>query len=131
MDGLFQHGYFTEFISGLFLRKRNFTVATQVVRRLCEGCQIESLSQTDHSCVLLSQQQQLILYFENILSEIDECDILINWREAASQIVTPEYIAMYELKLNCPDWRQTMKTPSWKKRIMQLTSQLRSLDKYF
>ena len=114
-----------------FYAKEILWCQPQIVRRMCEGCQIESLSQTDHSCVLLSQQQQLILYFENILSEIDECDILIKWREAASQIATPEYIAMYELKLNCPDWRQTMKTPSWKKRIMQKTSQLRSLDKYF
>ena len=28
MTSLFQHGQFTEFISGLFLRKRNFTVST-------------------------------------------------------------------------------------------------------
>ena len=114
-----------------FYAKEILRCQSQIVHRLCEGCQIESLSQTDHSCVLLNQQQQLMLYFENILSEIDQCDILINWREAATQIASPEYIAMYELKLNCPDWRETMKTPSWKQRIMKLTSQLRSLEKYF
>ena len=114
-----------------YYAKEMLRCQSQIVHRLCEGCQIESLSQTDHSCVLLNQQQQLMLYFENILPEIDECDILINCREAASQIASPEYIAMYELNLNCPDWRETMKTPNWKQRIMKQTSQLRSLDKYF
>ena len=67
MNGLFQHGQLTEFISGLFYAKEILRCQPQVVRRLSEGCQNESLSQTDHSCVL-SQQQQLILYFEHMFT---------------------------------------------------------------
>lgn len=102
-----------------------------VMKQTCEGCLWESLSQTDHVCVSLSKRQQLSLFFEDILRVIDEQDILLKWREAVTTLESPEYIALYELKFNCKDWRDIMKTSEWKYRLIKLSSQLLCLDKYF
>ena len=47
-----------------------------VVRRMCEGCLIDSLSQRDHTCIDINAQEQLSLYFDDILAVIDERVIL-------------------------------------------------------
>ena len=102
-----------------------------VMKQKCEGCLWGSLSQTDHDCVSLTKRQQLSFCFEDILRVIDEQDILLKWREAVATLESSEYIAFYELKLSCKDWRNTMKTPGWKYRLIKLTAQLMRLDKYF
>ena len=102
-----------------------------VLKRTCEGCLWDSLSQTDHTCLNLIKRQKLSLYFEDVLSVIDEQDIMLKWREAVSPLedVSPAFLAIYQLKLNCVDWRETMKTPDWKYRLIKLSAQLLRLDK--
>jgi hypothetical protein len=105
----------------------------EAMKRMCEGCAVDSLSQTDHTCITLTTRQQLSLCFEDCLRVIDENNIVLKWREAVSPLenVSPEYLAMYELKLTCVDWRETMKTPAWKYRLLKLSAQLLRLEKYF
>lgn len=103
----------------------------EVIHRHCEGCVLDSLSQLDHTCLNSTKRQQLSLHFEDILKLLDEGDILVKWRQAVTPLEDETYLAMYELKFNCADWRETMKTPSWKYRMMKLSVQLLRLDKYF
>ena len=65
-----------------------------VVKRTCQGCLLDSLSQTDHTCLNLTKRQQLSLYFEDVLSEIDEQHIMLKWREAVYPIedMSPTFI---------------------------------------
>lgn len=104
-----------------------------VIQRNCEGCTFESLSQQDHTCDHLTRRQQLDLYFEDVLFSIDERDILLRWTEAVSSLpeVTQEYRALYQLKLNDPNWRATMKTPVWRNRMIHMVVQLIRLERYF
>lgn len=102
-----------------------------VIKQTCQGCLWGSLSQTDHACVNLTKRQQLDLYFEDILRVIDEEDILVKWRETVTRLESPVYIALYELKVTCVDWRATMKTPVWRKRMIHMAVQLMRLERNF
>lgn len=101
-----------------------------VFKKKCFGCQHSCLSQLDHSCISLTNEQQLELYFEDVLIEVDESDILLKWNESASALdVSSELIDMYKLKLYCRDWRETdMKTLQWKRKMTKMTVQLLQLE---
>lgn len=103
-----------------------------VVKRTCQGCLWDSLSQTDHTCLNLTKRQQLSLYFEDVLSEIDEQHIMLKWREAVYPIedMSPTFIQAYGLKLKCLDCCESMKTSDWKYRMIKLSGQLLLLGKY-
>lgn len=98
-----------------------------VFRNNCTGCQRGNLSQTNHACLMLSEQQQLELYFEDILTKVNEMDILRQWDSAVSVLhdISSELVTMYRLKIGCRDWRETdMKTLEWRSKIYRLTCQL-------
>lgn len=105
----------------------------KVIQQKCEGCQLDSLSQTDHTCLDLTKRQQLSRYLDEILQVIDEQDILFKWKSAVSILedVSPGYIAMFELKIRCIDCRETMKTEAWKYRMVKLADQLLRLERCF
>ena len=104
-----------------------------VSKKKCYGCQNSCLSQLNHSCLALTNRQQLELYFEDILLNVDEFDILSKWEQAVSILDAPsEVVEMYKLKLYCKDWRQAdMKTPQWKTKMIQTTVQLLLLERCF
>lgn len=58
---------------------------------------------------------------------------LKKWRGTAAclQDISSEYIAMFELKLNCTDWRETMKTSEWKYPMIKMVVKLMRLERYF
>ena len=106
---------------------------SDVIKQKCGGCALDSLSQRDHTCLSLTKRQQLSLYFEDILKIIDEEAILSTWREHVITLndISQAYSSMYELKLNCKDWRETMKTQTWKYRLIKLAAQLMCLKRCF
>lgn len=116
-----------------FYAKEILLRLSDVIKQKCEGCSLDSLSQRDHTCLSLTKRQQLSLYFEDILKIIDEEAILSTWKEHVITLddISQAYISMYELKLNCKDWRETMKTPSWKYRLINLSAQLMCLERCF
>ena len=116
----------------------DFFYAREIATRLpavmlqkCDGCSVNSLSQREHTCLALTKREQLSLYFEDVLQVTDERHILLQWRDAVSSLadVTPEYRALYELKLNDPDWRATMKTQNWTNRMIHMAAQLTHLER--
>ena len=77
-----------------------------VFKARCSGCQNSRLSQMDHACLTLTDEQQLKLYFENILQDVDESDILKQWNDAVSPTDIPlQLIEMFRLQLYCLHWR--------------------------
>lgn len=104
-----------------------------VFRKKCFGCHNSRLSQMDHTCVTLTTDQQLELYFEDVLMEVDESDILAKWNEAASVLdVSSQLIEMFKLKIYCKDWREAdMKTLEWRTKIINMTIQLLRIERRF
>lgn len=105
-----------------------------VFKKMCFGCKKGYLSQMDHSCLSLSDREQLELYFDDIIKVIDEDEILIKWNEAVSCMadISPALIAMYKLKIDCKDWRTAdMKNQSWKSKTIKMVFQILRLDKQF
>lgn len=102
----------------------------EVLIRPCDGCLLNSLSQTDHICVNRPNRETIEIYFDDILKQIDEQEILFKWESSVHHIRDTELVHMYKLKIFCLDWRECdMKTSSWKRRMIQLTLQLMRIDK--
>ena len=102
----------------------------EAIRRQCVGCQLESLSQRDHTCTCHSYSEQLHMYFEDVLACISEADILMKWTDSTATLeMTSEDRALYEMKLKDPHWRITMKTPSWRRRMIRMAGQLAHLER--
>ena len=105
-----------------------------VFEKMCEGCENGYLSQRCHTCLSLSKRERLELYFDEILKDIDEEDVLIQWTEAVNCLddISSELIYMYKLKLSCKDWRETdMKTQCWKTRMIKMVNQIWLLERSF
>lgn len=98
-----------------------------VFKKNCFGCQQGRLSQLDHACLTLTEYEQLELNLEDILLEVNELEILLNWESVVSVMgdISPEVVNMYKLKIYCRDWRETeMKTLAWKTKMYELTCEL-------
>ena len=124
LDSCFDYFYVQEIIS----------VMNDVFRRKCEGCKNAALSQLDHECLTKSTKDQLELYWEYILRQINEIRVIEKWYGTVYTMNTIpiEVIDLYKLKLDCQDWRDTdMKTDSWKKRLIKLTLAVLRLEKRF
>ena len=103
-----------------------------VFKTKCFGCVSECLSQKNHTCLLLSRKEQLELYFEEVLQQVDENEILMKWEEAVTTMENSALVNMYKLKINCRDWRETdMKSTEWKSKMIRLTLQLLRLHHRF
>ena len=101
-------------------------------RKNCHGCKNAYLSQNDHTCLNITDKEQLVLYFEDILIDVDESNVLKNWNEAVSILedLPTEVIEMYKLNIYCPEWRENeMKNLCWKNRIIKLTLKLLTLER--
>lgn len=97
-----------------------------VFKAKCFGCQNSRLSQMEHACLTLTEEQQLTLYFDDVLLDVDESDILLRWQDAVSVLdVSPGLVEMFKLKIHCKDWRETdMKTLQWRNRMINMTLRL-------
>lgn len=120
--------YFDFFYAKEILKKM-----ADVLLKKCVGCVTNSLSQVDHSCLTLTKSEQLKLYFEDILLEVDENEILRNWESSTSLLEdVHETVGLYRLKLYCRDWRESdMKSMAWRNKMINLTIQLLQLENRF
>lgn len=104
-----------------------------VFRKKCLACQDCRLSQWEHTCLTLSDEQQLEVYFEDVLREVQELDILVKWDQAASALDIPAgEIELFKLKIFCKDWRDTnMKTFKWRTKMIKMIVEIRLLERSF
>ena len=86
-----------DFIYGKEMKRVLFNLRTVK----CKGCMNGYLSQRDHSCLLLTTQQQIVLYWDEILERITETDIIVKWHETVLSIdhIPGTLTDMYKLKL--------------------------------
>lgn len=75
-------------------------------------------------CLMLSKKDQLDLYFDYIVSTVDDEDVLIQWIDAVEceNNISSEVIETYKLKLSCKDL--DMKTEQWKQKMIRNTLQI-------
>ena len=88
---------------------------------------------SEHTC-LLSTKEQLLLYWDYILEQINEINIIEKWYGAVYMMdyIPLTVVDLYKLKLECQDWRETdMKTDKWRIRIINLIITLLRLEKRF
>ena len=107
---------------------------TGVFKNKCDGCKNAALSQLDHQCLMLSTKEQLELYWDYVLGEINEDRVIEKWYGTVYMMdsIPIEVIDLYKLKLDCRDWRDTdMKTELWKKRLINMTVSIFQLEKRF
>ena len=102
-----------------------------VFKAKCEGCKNSRLSQTEHACLSLSNEQQLVLHFDDVLLDMDENEILLRWQDAVSVLdMSSDVIEMFKLKIHCKDWRQTdMKTVEWRSNMINMTVRLVAIER--
>lgn len=117
----------------LYSKEISATMAAVFIQ-MCNGCVNGCLSQTEHSCLTLSDKEQLELYFEEIVMAVDEEDVVLKWTEAVSCIsdMPSSLIHMFKLKIGCKDWRSTaMKSNSWKRRMVNMVLQVKNYERLF
>lgn len=131
-----QHSIYVTTLDGIL----NFCYAEEiaaainsVAKKKCYGCQADHLSQIQHQCILLNRCEKLECYFDEIFKVVKDSEVLNKWRQQVSVMDIPtEFVDMYMLKLNCPDWRETeLKTDTWMEKIYLLTQRLVALENRF
>jgi hypothetical protein len=104
-----------------------------VARSVCIGCKYSSLSQRDHSCLTLNQEDKLRGNFEELLRSIDETLILSDWHNSQNYTGRAKIIAdVFALKFRRKDYRDTaMKSESWKRSLLKLATVLLKFEERF
>ena len=118
-------GFYFDFI---YVREM-INVMSGVFRRQCSGCQHGFLSQMSHPCLRLSTRDQVDLYFEDILREVCQTNILEQWCETVSNMshIPSELVDVYKVKLDSRD----ITTDAWKWRMVNMVATLCQLEKRF
>ena len=117
-----------------FYAKEIIDVMTDVFKKKCDGCKDGALSQLNHQCLMLSTKEQLELYWDYVLREINEIRVIEKWYGTVYMLdsVPIEVIDLYKSKLDCRDWRDTdMKMGSWKNRLIKMAISIMKLEKRF
>ena len=79
---------------------------------------------------MLSQNEQIAMYFDQLMRRIDEDGVLSKWDyHIAFTNIRRELVDMYKLKLFSVDWRETsLKTDKWKTKVMRTMNKLSGIE---
>ena len=115
LDTVFEYACATEILN----------IKGQVIREACTGCREGRLSQRDHTCLSLSEYEQLETYMNDMLREVNVTEVLRRWESIISGMpdLTPDLVDSYRLQMYRRDWRETMDTKTWKSKMYRLTSE--------
>ena len=74
----------------------------------CHGCLINHPSQTQHSCLMQNEEDDLFLYFTEALENLDEITVLEEFEIRLQKSDIPvAFRNIYKQKFYCKDWRDT------------------------
>ena len=101
-----------------FYAQEIFDKMQSMFKKKCFGCQNDCLSQRDHVCISLSTGQQLELYMQDILSDLDDNIVLAKLSNALGcfdvslethkrQTIVTEY---RERKMTSFEWKNKINT---------------------
>lgn len=70
----------------------------------------------------MSDKEQIEAFCDDFVNAADEVQIVNDWCCAVSELdISTEFITMYRLKFDCPDWRATaMKNDYWKIKMKKM-----------
>lgn len=96
----------------------------------CSGCQWKT---EEHQCLKLSTDQQLELWFDNLLALIDEGFIIQAIRKniSAFDFINEGLCHDFIDKLSNDQWRIEMKTEKWKNSLLETAIRLTHLESRF
>ena len=78
-----------------------------IVRQNCYGCKGNHPSQLQHSCIIYDDEEHIYMYFDELLSAIDEDSILLSWSEIVDTLEkSPELVpvVLHKMKKYDKDW---------------------------
>lgn len=100
---------------------------------MCTGCEIGHPSQEQHSCLMLSQEEKCMMYFDEALIQLNEEVMLSQWlTEVKTMNIPAGIIDLFSMKVFCKDWRETrLKTDVWKNKLFTTAVRLIRLENRF
>lgn len=96
----------------------------------CTGCQLKTI---EHQCLMLTTDQQLELWFDNLLALVDEGYIIqaIKKSTFAFDFIDEELRHDFIDKLTNDQFRIEMKTEDWKNSLLQTAIRISHLESRF
>ena len=88
------------------------------IKSACYGCEMAFASQYQHSCMVLPDEDHIIIVFEHLM---DIVNILSAWSHCLDEFnITSALQALHYRKLSCKNWCAAMKTDSWRERMQHM-----------
>ena len=101
--------------------KAMFECLPTIIRDNYYGCEIDHPSQLQHHCVMYDQEESIYMYFEELLTVVNQDEILLSWTDIVDSLdISPELVALHKLKIYDKDCLETMKTEQWKTKIRKM-----------
>ena len=96
----------------------------------CIGCQFKS---TEHQCLLLSTEEKLKRWFDNLLALVNEHPVLQEIEKHCSvfYFIEKKILEQFIGELSDDDWRIGMKTDRWKTSLLETAIRLTHLETRF
>lgn len=60
----------------------------KLIQERCHGCQVDHLSQKQHSCIMLDSEEHIKLYFEEAWDRINFDEVLIDYKKIFKNYLT-------------------------------------------
>lgn len=101
------------------------------VRKNCYGCQMNHPSQKQHDCIMITDddEYQIDFYFEEMLKEVNEKDIIQSWEDIVRvSNISPEVIDLHKLVISSEDFLQMMKTEQWRSKMKRMVLTINRLE---
>jgi len=98
-------------------------VKCMTVRKNCYGCQINHPSQREHDCIMKTNndEYEIDFYFEEMLKEVKEEDIIRSWLEVMCiSNISSQTVALHKQVLESKDFLEVMKTDQWKSKMKRM-----------
>ena len=70
----------------------------------CNGCIIDHPSQRQHPCLMMENDEKLLLYFDIAFSRVSEANVMEKFMNSLGDI-KPTVNGLELLKYTCNDWR--------------------------
>lgn len=101
-----------------------------IVKENCYGCEVDHPSQLQHACLIYDHEESIYMYFDELLSAVNEDSILLSWSEIVDALeISPEVVALHKLKIYDKDWLATMKTEQWKAKMKKIVLSISHIEK--
>jgi hypothetical protein len=101
------------------------------VRKHCYGCEINHPSQKEHDCIMISddEEYQIEFYFNNMIKDVNEQDIIKSWEEIMEiSNISPEIIHLHKRVISSKDFLTVMKTKQWKSKMIRMVLTIGRLE---